>query len=213
MAPPVDPYLKEYSEGVREIATTVNVMMARAKQTSTNLYMAFLELDEPYYNIAHSAIMEAIRGLPVANFVRQIVMASQGLGRPGHGMADSRECDLSRMVLALCMNPILQAVNQAKGFPISSKENVACKAFVEKMVLMASTEEHMKEHLRVVGDGLKAIGLEKIDINNCRYVAMTFDNKQTIVKNDLDFKLAEQGIRGVQRKESWKFLGKKFQVM
>ncbi|KAJ6640085.1 Retrovirus-related Pol polyprotein from type-1 retrotransposable element R2 [Pseudolycoriella hygida] len=213
MAPSVDPNLKKYSDGVWAIATTVNVSMARAKQTSTNLYMVFLELEEPYDNIAHPAILEAIRGLSIANFMRQIVMASQGLGRPGHGIVGGQDCDLSRMMLGLCMDPILRAVNVEKGFPISSKENVACKAFVEKMVLMASNEENMKEHLRIVGDGLKAIGLEKIDRHNCRYVAMTFDNKQMIVKNDLDFELAGQQIRGVQRKEPWKFLGKKFEVM
>lgn len=210
---PVDPYLEEYSEGVREIARSVNVMMARAKQNSTNLYMIFLELTDPYYNVTHSAVMEAIKELPMAKMVKHFIMVGQECRLPGRGIMESTECKMSRMVLALCMNPVIKAVEQSKGFPISANKNVACKAFVEKLVLIAKTEEDMKEHLQKIGDALKAIGLEKIDANHCRYVAMTFNNKQMSVKTDLDFELAEQKIRGVQRRESWTFLGKKFEVM
>ncbi|XP_037034182.1 uncharacterized protein LOC119072971 [Bradysia coprophila] len=209
---PNDPYLREYADGVREIEVTINLMMARAKQTSSSLYMTFVELDDPYYNIAHSAVLEAIRQIPSAPIIRQFVMCAQEFRRPGRGIMDGIECELSRLVLGVCMNPVLKAIDQSKGFPISAKENLACKAFVEKLVIMAKTEEDMKEHLDKVGDALKAIGLEKIDAGRCRYVAMTFDNNQMSVKNDLDFQLADQKIRGVQKRESWQFLGKKFQV-
>lgn len=208
----VDPYLEEYSEGVREIATSVSVMMARAKQKSTDLFMVFLELEDPYDNIAHSAVLEAIRTLPMATMVQHFVMEGHEVKRPDHGIKNSIRCKMSRMVMALCINPILMAIDQSKGFPINSRETVACKAFVEKLILIATTEDDMKEHLRKVGDLLTAIGLEKIDKNNCRYVAMTFDKKQMSVKNDLDFKLADQDIRGVQWKESWTFLGKTFEI-
>lgn len=187
-------------------------MLTKAKQTSSNLFMVFLEFEDPYYNVTHSAVLEAIRKLPMAVMVRQFVMFGQELRRPDRGIRNSIDCELSRMVLGLCINPVLMALNQSKGFPISRKENLACKAFVEKLVLMAKSEEDMKEHLLKVGDALKAIGLEKIDADRCLYVAMTFNNNQMCVRNDLNFQLAEQQIRGVQRRESWTFLGKKFQV-
>lgn len=209
---PVDPYLKEYSEGVLEIAISVNVMMAKAKQTSSNIFMTFLEMEDPYYNVTHSAVMEALVGIPMANMVKQFVMIGQEYRRPGRGIMDSIESPSSRMVLALCMNSVINVVDQSKGFPISTKNKVACKAFVEKLLLIATTEEDMREHLNKVGDAYKAIGLEKIDADHSRYVAITFNNKRMSVRNDLNFKLAEQEIRGVSKNESWKFLGKKFEI-
>lgn len=209
---PVDRYLKEYSEGVREIEICIYAMMAKAKQTTSNLFMAFLEFEDPYYNVAHTAVMQAIQVLPMATFVKQFVMIGQEFRRSGHGIMNSSECEMSRMVLALCMNSVIAAVDQSKGFPLSANQTIACKAFVEKLVLIATTEEDMKEHLKKVGDAYKAIGLETLDSGHSRYFAITFNNKQMNVKNDLDFKLAEQEIRGVQRRESWQFLGKKFEV-
>lgn len=208
---PIDPYLKEYSDGVLEIATSVNVMIAKAKQTKSNLFMTFVELEDPYDNVLHSAVTESLVGIPMASMVKQFVMYNQ-LQRPDRGIMNSIECEMSRMVLALCVNPALKAVDQSKGFPISASVKLACKAFVEKLVLIATTEEDMKEHLNIVGDAFKAIGLEKIDAEHCRYVAVTFNNGQMIVRNNLDFKLAEQEIRGVRKNESWTFLGKKFVV-
>lgn len=209
-----DPYLKEYSEGVREIEICLYAMIAKAKQTTSNLFMAFLEFEDPYYNVAHTAVMQAIQGLPMpmATLVKQFVMNGQEYRRSGHGIMNSRECEMSRMVLALCMNSVIAAVDQSKGFPLSANQKIACKAFVEKLVLIATTEEDMKENLKKVGDAYKAIGLETLDVGHSRYVAITFNNKQMSVKNDLDFKLAEQEIRGVQRREVWQFLGKKFEV-
>ncbi len=207
-----DPYLKEYSEGVREIITSVNVVMAKAKQNSANVFMTFVELDDPYYNVAHHAVMDALKKIPMANMVKQFVLNGQELRSPGRGIMDSRESPLSRMVMALCMNPVIEAIDQSKGFPLSSKKKVACHAFVEKRVLISTTEEDMKEQLAKVGDELKTIGLEKIDANRCRYVAMTFNNRQMSVKNDLNFELAGQAIKGVCKNESWTFLGKKLEA-
>lgn len=208
----VDPYLEKYSEGVLEIATSVKVMIAKAKLRSSNLFMIFLELEDPYDNVNHSAVMEALVRIPMASVVKEFVMNGQELRSPGRGIMNHIECEMSRMVLALCMNPVIKAVDQSKGFPISANSKLACKAFVEKMVLISATEEDMKEHLRKVGDSLKAVGLDKIDAGNCRYVAITFNNGQINVRNDLDFKLADQVIRGVSKSESWKFLGKTFVV-
>lgn len=201
-------------EEVREIVIGVQVLMAKAKQKSSNLFMAFLVLKDPYNNVFHSAVMEAIGEIPMAkaNTVKQFVMAGQEFRRPGRGIRESNESEMPQIVLALCMYPVMAAIDQSKGFPISPKMKVACKAFVEKMVLFATTEDDMKEHLNTVGVALKAIGLDEIDTEHCRYVAMTFNNGQMSVENDLDFTLNGRKIRGIQKNESWKFLGKEFEV-
>ncbi|KAG8171524.1 hypothetical protein JTE90_012037 [Oedothorax gibbosus] len=207
-------------EGCLEHNFLIQHMLSQARSSKSDLFLAWLDLENAFGAVPHSLILESLThiGVPpqVIEMIKALYTNARCKIRLPEGLSDAipmeagvrQGCPLSSVLFNFTIEHMLRAVSgdDARGIVIQGS-NIKFLAYADDILLAAPSAEDLSQHLNVISDSAEKAGLRfkprkcaTLGIRNAPRARGTLPNTFLIQGHQVPF---------LRNDEAYKYLGVK----
>lgn len=168
---------------------TITELFADANRKNKNIWMITIDLQDAFGSISHNYIDEILKEYEFPDNIRRIIMSSYKHASTQFQIGSRRTNDipihkgvkqgdpLSPLLFNLCLNPLLDRLNQERnGYVISNEITINVQAYADDIILITDSYEKVKKQIATL-EAFMDYSKLNTNASKCKVVSYCYDRQ------------------------------------